>query len=233
MDKRIGRFTSSEIFNLLKKDKAGTGFGKPALSYIAEKKYEKKLGRYLDNETNNKYCDWGKFIEQMAFDNLSIEYSLVSDQTIVHWLIDSWAGTPDLLKNDDTVCDIKCPFTLKSFCQLYECTDKESLISSHKDGEKYYWQLVSNAILTNRDKAELIVYCPYLEDLDNIRDQAGLAGIKWLEHASDDCLPWLDTDSAYNNIHIISFDISDDDKNLLTDAVLLASETLRKSKCIL
>lgn len=229
-DKRIGRFTSSDIFNLVKKDKTGKGFGKPALSYIRDKQFEKKLGRYIDNETNNKYCDWGKFVEKIAFDTLSISYTLCSDQTIVHPTIENWAGTPDFIKNDGTVGDIKCPFTLRSFCQLYEATDKESLIENHKDGEKYYWQLVSNAILTNTNKAELVVYCPLLLEIEKIKEEAEFSGIKWLANASNSELPWVDYNSDYRNRKILKLEIPDEDIEFLTNCVISANEFMNWSE---
>ena len=125
MDKiRNGRFTSSGISALTSNGKAKGTFGKPFFTYVEEKYFETKLKRRLDNESNAKPTSWGKLVERHVFDQLGTEYNLVSKDTIVHPTIELWAGSPDLEKYDDgkTVCDIKCPMTLNSFCTFYECT---------------------------------------------------------------------------------------------------------------
>lgn len=225
--KRLGRFTSSEIYALTKKDRSGKGFGAPALTYIQEKIYERRLGRRLSEEVNARPLQWGKLCEAIAFEALGLEYTLTSQDTIEHPdFPEYWAGSPDGVKNG-VVYDIKCPSTIKSFCQFYDCNTKEELIENHKDGEKYYWQLVSNAILTGVDKAELIIYMPYKQDLTAVREAALDYGYKWIEYAADDELPYIIEGNYYKNLKVISFHIPDEDKKLLTDCVVKAIEILK------
>ena len=224
--KRLGRFTSSEIYNLTKKDRTGKKFGQAALTYIQEKNYERRLGRRLSEQVSARPLEWGKLVEQRAFEVLGLEYQLVSDMTIEHPLYpDFWAGSPDGVKNG-VVMDIKCPYTIKSFCQFYDINDKESLIDKHKSGEQYYWQLVSNAILTNVDRAELIIYCPYQSELTAIREMAEEQLIKWMQYATDEELPYLLDNGYYKNIKVIELDIPQSDKDLLTECVVEASKLL-------
>ena len=224
--KRLGRFTSSEIYNLTKKDRTGKKFGQAALTYIEEKNYERKLGRRLTEQVSARPLDWGNLVEQRAFDVLGLEYQLVSKTTLEHPdMPDVWAGSPDGVKNG-AVMDIKCPYTMKSFCQFYDINDKESLLNNHKSGEQYYWQLVSNAILTNVDKAELIIYCPYKSELDIIRGMAQEQLIKWFDYVSDEELPYLLDDGYYNHLKIITLDIPQEDKDLLMECVIEASKML-------
>lgn len=224
--KRLGRFTSSEIYNLTKKDRTGKKFGQAALTYIQEKNFERRLGRSLSEQVSARPLEWGRLVEQRAFDVLGLEYSLVSNVTIEHHdMPDVWAGSPDGVKNN-VVMDIKCPSTLKSFCQFYDITDKESLIDNHKSGEQYYWQLVSNAILTNVNKAELIIYCPYKSELDIIRGMAQEQLLKWVEYATDEQLPYLLDNGYYNHLKIITLDIPKEDKDYLTECVLEAKKLL-------
>ena len=224
--KRLGRFTSSEIYNLTKKDRTGKKFGQAALTYIQEKNYERRLGRRLSEQVSARPLEWGKLVEQRAFEVLGLEYQLVSDMTIEHPLYpDFWAGSPDGVKNG-VVMDIKCPYTIKSFCQFYDINDKESLIDNHKNGEQYYWQLVSNAILTNVDRAELIIYCPYQSELTAIREMAEEQLIKWMQYATDEELPYLLDNGYYKNIKVIELDIPQSDKDLLTECVVEASKLL-------
>lgn len=233
---RIGNVTSSEIAALTSKDKSGKGFGKPALTYIAECNMERRLGRSLTEEVNARPLTWGKLLERRPFDLLGLEYSLTSTDTIVHPTIPYWAGSPDGGKNaPKTVIDIKCPITLKSFCQLVDAGlagGIEQIREDHKDGEKYYWQLVSNAILTGSDWAELIVYMPYKSELEDIRmmaqnvDADQLSKHYWIAMAGEDDLPYLLDDGIYKNVNVFAFEVPETDKKLLTDCVLRAGKML-------
>lgn len=233
---RIGNFTSSEIGNLMKKDRSGKGFGSPALTYIEECNMERRLGRSITDEVNARPLLWGKLLEGRAFNMLGLEYTLTSKDTIVHPTIPYWAGSPDGGKDEPkTVTDIKCPITLKSFCQLvdnYREGGMDAVRAEHKDGDKYYWQIVSNAILTDSDFGELIVYMPYKSELAEIRMMVQLlpgdviGKYYWIASAMDDELPYLLDGGFYKNVNILSFPIPEADKKALTDTVLRAGEML-------
>lgn len=235
---RIGRFTSSEIAALTTLDRLKTGFGKPALTYIEEKNIERRLGRSLGTETNARPLSWGKCLEPYVFDNLlGIEYSYESDKTLVHSSIPFWSGSPDGRKFDNggTVVDTKCPYTLKSFCQLVQplydglkgMDAINVLRTNHKDGETYYWQLVSNAILTNSQYAELIVFCPYKEELPAIKQMAdGEPNFYFIWAAIENELPYLPDGGYYKNLNVIRFEVPESDKEALTENVIKAGKLL-------
>lgn len=247
---RIGSFTSSEICALLTEGKTKGTFGKPALTYIEETNMERKLGRSLCDESNARPLTWGKLLEVRAFELLGLEYSLVSKETVRHPAIDFWSGSPDGVK-EDTVIDIKCPVTLKSFCQLVDplhanlsgmdamnairngYVDSAGLAhAAHKDGDKFYWQLVSNSILTSSRFAELIVYVPYFSELPEIKVMAQsvdtdlLSKHYWIAMATDHELPYLVDGGYYKNLNIIRFEVPESDKEKLTAMVLLAGKSL-------
>lgn len=243
---RIGNFTSSEIVALTTRDKSGKGFGKPALTYIEETNFERNLGRSLSDECNARPLTWGKLLEPRPFELLSTAYSLNSSDTIVHPLYDYWAGSPDGFKYDEgkTVTDIKCPFTAKSFCQLVKAIyafnlsgiDAINYIRQyHKDGEKYYWQLISNACITGSKYAELIVYMPYLSELADIKDMAddGQGKHYFISMAMDGELPYLVDGGYYKNINIIRFEVPQIAKDFLIESVVRAGELLIKPPSIL
>lgn len=232
---RNGNFTSSEIYNLTKTDRSGKGFGVPAITYIEECNMERRLGRSLSDESNARPLSWGKCLEPIAFNKLGFDYELKSSETIIHPDIPYWVGSPDGVKNPSTVFDIKCPITLKSFCQLVgpvakndpEINGIDHIRNDHKDGEKYYWQLVSNAILTGSDYAELIVYVPYQTDLDEIRLIAlDEDRYRWIANAEDTDIPYLVPGGFYKDINIIGFIVPESDKQLLTDCVIRAGKML-------
>lgn len=230
---RIGRFTSSEIGRLMTVAKNGKGWGSPALSYIEEKNMERRLGRCLNVESNARNLSWGKLLEEFCFQQLGTEYKLASMETLSHPTIDCWSGSPDLTKYDGggTVVDIKCPATLKSFCQLVDGGTVESFRENHKEGDTYYWQIVSNSILTNSKYGELIVFVPLKSELEKIRELvSNLDGnqnaVAWIAFAEDDQLPYLLDGGHYRNLNIIRFEIPQSDKDALTDKVLLARKEL-------
>jgi hypothetical protein len=229
--KRIGRFTSSGIGALMTYSRDGKGFGRPALTYIAEKNMERKLGRSLSVNTTSKPTSWGKVCELRVYELLGIEYQLAHKTTIEHpEMPDVWGGSPDLIK-DDAVCEIKSPFTLKSFCQFMDCKDIQEIRHEHPDGHDYYYQIVSNAILTGKKKAELIIYCPYQEELKDIREwinnyDGNQKEFEWINYATDYELPYLIKGGHYKNLNIISFDIPEQDIIDLTDRVKEAAKLL-------
>lgn len=233
---RIGNFTSSEIVALTKKAKDGKSFGAPALTYIEEANMERRLGRSLTEEINARPLTWGKMLERRPFELLGLEYTLTSTDTFVHPTIPYWAGSPDGGKvSPKTVIDIKCPITLKSFCQLVDAGlagGIDQIREDHKDGEKYYWQLVSNAIITGSEWAELIVYMPYKSELEDIRLMAQMvegdqmSKHYWIANALEDDLPYLLDDGYYKNVNVFAFEISAADKELLTESVLRAGKML-------
>lgn len=229
---RIGNFTSSEIYKLMSKSKDGKSFGKPALTYIAEKNFERKLGRSLSNDVTSRPTSWGKIVELQAFNLLGIEYKISSTETIGHKTIQFWSGSPDCEKFDDgkTVVDIKCPMTLKSFCELVDIINigKGAL---EDERPEYFWQLVSNAILTDSKYAELIVYVPYKAELDAIRELASNFDgnqnkIAWINWAEDDDLPYLIEGKHYKNLYTLRFEVTSSDRLALTEAVMKAGQML-------
>lgn len=226
---RIGNFTSSEIHRLTGSGKSKDSFGKVFETYVKEKNYERKLGRSLSTESGAKPLTWGKFCEFRAFNLLGTEYILNSQETDLHPTIKFWSGSCDGIKSDGkTVIEIKCPFTLKAFCELIECETGEDVKTNFPE---YYWQILSNAIIKGCDKAELIVYVPYLSELEEIREETG--GIDtlqkqfaWINFSENEELPYIVDGGYYKNINIIKFDINKDDVDFLTQRVIEAGKLL-------
>lgn len=233
-EKRIGNFTSSEIWKLTLFGKGGNLFGEKATTYIKEKNFERKLGLSIGTESNAKPLTWGKHLEFRVFDMLGAEYELTSQLTKVHPEFDCWAGSADCVKHGasriNTLPDIKCPFTRKSFCELLECNNGEDL---KREFPEYYWQLVSNAVLNNCANAELIVYMPYQSELNDIRESTGgidtlQRNLLWINSAEDEELPYLKDGGLFKNINIIPIEVPLSDIEFLTNRVKHASKLLIK-----
>lgn len=239
---RIGNFTSSEITALMSLSKDKKDFGKPGLTYIEEKNMERRLCRSIDKEENARPLTWGKFMELRCFKLLPLEYKLSSQETIMHPDIDYWSGSQDGEKfaEEKTVIDIKCPITLKSFCNLvdplYEgltgMDAMNAIRDRHNDGDKYFHQLVSNAIITGSKFAELIIHCPYRSELPEIREMASNYDgenpfqYKWIHDSFDAQLPYIIDGGYYKNINIIRFEVPEADKQLMTANVIKAGNLL-------
>jgi hypothetical protein len=226
------------------------GFGKAAITYINQCNMERRLKRSLDNDMDSKPTNWGKFLEPLLFKLLDGEYTYNSNDTLTHPEYDYWKGTPDGFKitENKTLIDAKCPFTLESFCKLINplydglegfdamtairdgYTDKNGLFHpAHTDGEKFYWQIVSNACIEDCTHGELIVYCPFESELQVIKSmavQSGEPSAYFIANATEKSLPYIPDNGFYNNINIISFEIPLEDKKKLTQLVENAGKYL-------
>ncbi len=221
---RTANFSNSSIWKLMKKATDKKNFGAHALTYIEEKRMEKRLGRALANSIDSKPTNWGTLVERLAFESIGIEYKLESRTRYSHPTIKNWNCMPDTLK-PDTVSDIKCPYTLKSFCTKVDA--HSSLIEFKKENPEDYWQLVGNSIICDKKFAESIVYVPYKKDISDIRLMAseGMKG-KFIEYMEDDELPWLPEGGYYKNLNIFKFEVPQYDKDELTECVIRAVEML-------
>ena len=249
---RVGRFTSSEIYRLMSsgkrpmtegelaaRPKSGPGSkstlvedgpGEAFYNYVDEKRWERRLGRSIKEDVSARPLEWGNFIEHRAFRQLPFEYTLASQMTISHSEIDCWCGTPDGY-SPESVIEIKAPWTLKSFCTMYECQTIQELREKHKQGEQYYWQCVSNAILLDKKYAELVVYLPYLSEIPEIQNETEYFDgdqnkIQWIKFANHDDLPYVVDGGEITNLHVIKFEVPNQDKLRLIHRVKLAARSL-------
>lgn len=233
---RDGNFTSSKIVALTTNGRAKGSFGASFYTYIKNKKWERMLGRSLETETIAKALSWGKLLESRGFDLMGLEYTPCSQVTIQHPTIPYWAGSPDCYKdNKETVAEQKCPITLTSFCQLVEpirlgLTGMDAINhirENHKEGETYYYQIVSNAILLGAKYGELIIYMPYESEIPEIKQMAdGVDDCMWLFFSKEGELPFIKDGGVYKNLNIIRFEIPQEDKDFLTNRVLEAGKLL-------
>lgn len=246
---RLGRFTSSENVKIMNKGTGGKYFGTLALTYIEDVRLERNLGRSIELETQAKPFSWGKLCEPFVHDLLGTEYRLCSDETVIHPDIDCWAGSPDGEKfNEDGSCDtiieIKCPITLTSFCRAVDplrtmdgMDAMNKIREKHTDGEKWYQQIISNAIIKRKKYAELVVFCPTRSMLDDIRlsinnvPSGTEKNYAWIRWADDDELPWLpdpDEDgkpnSKYKSLNVLRFEVPKADKELMVERILRAKK---------
>lgn len=238
----------------------------PFDNYVEECIAERFFKQTLERDVEVLAMAWGKTCEQIVHNILPQSYIFHSDETMVHPDIADWAGTPDgskrhrsqrlraLLKrlgnrDIETVTDMKCPLTRKSFFHLIKplyhfdgfkarkkkMSEVDGLAAiqyvrdNHKDGNKFYWQLVSNACITGARFAELIIFMPYKEELDlirahNVNDNAEPNFL--IANAKDNELPYIHKKSGVKNLNIIRFEVPQADKDFLTMRVKMAVEKI-------
>ena len=219
---RVGNFSSSAIYRLC-------GSNTVFETYVRNKRRERRLGNAIEKRHNAKPTRWGELCEPIAVSKLPKEdgYHYVSHLRLFHSEIACWCGVPDLV-NDLFVGDIKCPWSYTSFCQYVDYIEAGDLEKFKKNQKEVYWQLVSNGILADKRKAELIVYMPTLADLDLVHKAAdGVPEYSFVQWASsNDELPYLPENSKYKSMYRYQFDIPQDDIEFLTERVRLAESKL-------
>lgn len=217
--------------------KAGE-FSAPAKTYIQEKIWERKLGRSINVEKQTNAMLWGHLLEPMVNDLLPSEYRLTSKKRFAHSEIENWNGMPDLITKD-TVADIKCPEP-KAFMQLldiFEAENKSTDIKGNifkEENPEYFWQLVSNGILTGRNIAELVVFMPKENRLteilglcENEEDFKMQEKFKRIFYAPVESLALMPDDCELNELNIFTFEIQEADKLLLAAKVQQANTYLK------
>lgn len=237
MNERLGNFSSSKIWMLASNGKAKDSIGAPFYTYVKEKQREKRLGRPLENDHYSKPTTWGSFVEQFAFNELPLSYKLESKKRYFHDSISNFCGAPDTII-DNIVGDIKCPYTLNSFCNAVDSMkENKNVAEALKQVKKeWYWQLISNSILTKRDTCELTLFVPYEDQIEEIKEAAyQLDGpdqrkFEWIFYADKETLPYLIKGKYYNNIYTFGFKAPKEDKEFLISRVEQAEKLLNDDK---
>lgn len=224
---RNGKITSSQVSRLM-------GAPKPQATYLEELKIARRMNCRISQETSARPTTWGKLVEKRVFDLLPIDYKLTSKDFIQHTEIEYWGGSPDGVSKD-CVFDIKCPYTRKSFAQMYEMMESDDVGLFKKEFPEYYWQLVSNAILTEKQFAELIIYLPYENELQDVRDLAVKntdieleTKLFWIANSIDEDLPHQPNDSGYINLKTFRFEVPNIDKLFLIERIKCLENHFKK-----
>jgi hypothetical protein len=231
---RAGNFSSSNAWKLMTYTKDKKGFGAPALKYIKQVNHERRLGREIKSEIDSKPTSWGKLCEEVVFKNkLDTSYTrFTSADRLFHPTL-PLSGIPDFVK-PGIVCDCKAPHSMEVFCDKI---DSLADLGTYKEEfPEDYWQHVSNSVLMNDNgfpvsKFEAIIFCPYQDELEEIREMASSAGeageyAKWVFFATDDQLPYIIRGGVFKNLNIYEFPIFDRDAEAFKQRVGEASKLL-------
>ena len=190
---RLGDFTGSRIGDLMTRGKKGELFGKTALSYIYEVCAERDLLQsYIDDDylfeiyqqqvsVSNKFIEFGHDNEDFAAERYQIVTGseLEECESIRHPTIPCFSASPDRIAVKDglrKVVEIKVPLPKTFMEYMAEVKDNETLKSVNP---KYYYQTMAEMACTGLDKADFVVFCPFLKHNIHIveitRDEAVIA----------------------------------------------------------
>ena len=236
---RIGRFTSSNIWKLMINGRGEEGLGAPAITYIEEKRAERCLGRSIDLGAHSQPLTWGKVMEVIGFEEeMGLDYSLCSSETILHPKYNFWSGSPDA-KTSNKAVEMKC-FYPKAFYELSRDLMLENLDVIKANHKEIYWQVISNAIILGLDKAEIIAFTPTEKQLITVREKLSNTDfameklgmmdwqVRWIYEKELYELPYIPGNIQWPNCVKFEFDVPDKDVIALTKRVLLAEKILTR-----
>lgn len=162
---RLGKFTSSEIFLLMKP----SGFEEGAMNYVRRKVGEELTGKSAKGEIDVEATRWGAFYESEALTKFGKQKGI--DFLIAQQLIcdpeSRFGCTPDGLivtrvSPDETeyeveTVEVKCPPTFDNYIRYFECKTPQDL---KEESKMYYWQKIDQLDNCEALKGHWIVYHP-------------------------------------------------------------------------
>lgn len=160
---RLGKFTASSIYLLLKRGRAKDAiFGDAALTYIYEKIAEIITGE-SKQQAKSSSLDWGNEHEKDAYMwlNKMIPHTYLGRENFKFYWNDKYSGGSPDGENEDTIFEYKCPYTSANHIQwlLGASGDNHNkwLYKNHFD---YYCQLQFNMKCTGKKSGVIASYDP-------------------------------------------------------------------------
>lgn len=167
--KRLGKFTSSSIWQLMvqpkEKSKQDAGeLSQTAKEYVIQKVAERLTG--IRREFNNDATAYGVQMESEAIDYYTLHTgNIVTPCGFIEAIEGVYGGTPDglIYSNGDTKLNgslqIKCPYEPKQ--HIYNCLTEDQDHFKRKYRE-YYWQMQSDIFVSGTDWCDFVSYCPHM-----------------------------------------------------------------------
>jgi hypothetical protein len=205
------------------------------LTYIEEKRIERRMGRSIDIESYSRPMAWGLFMEMIVFSHVGMKYVIASQDSDYHPTIKGWSGSKDLIVPGESIGEIKC-YQPKKFALYTDAILKKDVALLRSEFPEEYWQLVSNAIINDVPNAEAISFMPYLSELTDIRELAeNYDGedpwkYRFISESPDCELPYLPDGGYYKNLNRFEFEVPQEDRDALTIRVVESLKLLNDGK---
>lgn len=177
---RCGRFTASEIFNIMDsgtremtpeelkaRPKKGKGskvtltvdyskLSPAAETYIQTKVAETLTGK-IQNQSYAFPLVYGKELEAEAAEYFEVQTGLTTEIVGFQVFGDHAGGSPDRFVGEDEGLEIKCPYTSKEQVKYLMLSDRWDLKRLYP---QIYWQVMANLLFTAKKRWHLITYDP-------------------------------------------------------------------------
>lgn len=234
---RAGNFTSSSVHKLIKTGAGGKGFSTTGLTYIEEKRIERKMGITLKQDVYSRTMAWGHLIEKWVHEkHLTTAYSSVGTETISHPTIPFWKGSPDFkCESKQIVAECK-GYERKKFAEYAEVISRQDTEIMKIVCPEEYWQLVSNAAILEYDKIQPILCMPFKSELSTLQEFVDNLDTpnQWMfKYVSDavlngnySSLPYLPDGCEYKNLYTCILDAPKADVDFLTERILQAEKLI-------
>ncbi|MEA1848988.1 YqaJ viral recombinase family protein [Chryseobacterium sp. MHB01] len=157
--KRLGKFTSSELSRLMTYEDNISELPKGAITYIEEKALEILTGGKSVKNFTNDSMERGneKELEAIAvFEEMfGVKcYATGEDQEFIE-LCSYFGGTPDGLIAEEDMIEVKCPDCKTHLFRIRNIKSQEDFKKHEKD---YYWQIQGNFLSSGRKRCFFIDY---------------------------------------------------------------------------
>lgn len=151
-----GRFTASEIHQLMGKPKSGE-WTQTAITYIYKKAAELLTGQSIF--ITSQPTDWGIDHEPFALKAYEQMTGCAVEPCGFIPFGEYTGGSPDGI-NGEFVIDFKCPFNSINHVKYLQLTTGDELFSGWPE---YWWQLQANMLFTNKRLAHFVSFDPQMK----------------------------------------------------------------------
>jgi len=158
---RVGKFTASEIYKLLKSGrKKDELFGQVAMKYITSKFAELLIGETISDaqEMDSKSLAWGRLNEELAIAEYELRRNIKTHghQEFLPWGDDAGC-TPDGLVGTDGMIEVKCPFNPTEHAMNLRLMTQERFKEYH---DEYYPQIQMQLLCSGREWCDFVSFDP-------------------------------------------------------------------------
>jgi len=211
------------------------GFAAGGLTYIRQKRQERKRKRSLQLDPHSRSIAWGDLMELRVYELIGLEYEIQSKETTLHPKIPNWSGSTDLIVPGKKIGEIKC-YQPEKFCDYADVLLAQDIEAFREDFSEEYWQIVSNACIHQVPVGEALLYIPDDSEAKEIAEFAyeWLGDDSWKyryiyeEILANDLhkLPFQPRDSEYPCLVQWEFEIPKEDTKYLEGRILEANQLL-------
>ena len=157
---RLGKITSSSIWNLMVEPKEKTKKDAGELSsttkdYLMSKLAESLTGvsrGFTNDATTHGIETEGEAIQYY----MKRTYNIVTEAGYIESIKGLYGGTPDGLVNNDGIIQVKCPYNYEKHIH-YGLVDSVDFFKAKY--REYYWQCMSDMLVTEREYCDFVSYC--------------------------------------------------------------------------